>query len=376
MKKILYILIPVVLSMSVLTGCMGLITAVTQVTQEIMDDQDFFEEEERESSESYSEQEEDIPESIIEYTVVDEGRFEFSVPSDYEPMESGLSFWSPDNDFAIGINGVSQMGSEEPEVLFEQLVEFYREESQEVLEYSDGLSEFTSLDGSECFVGDITVEMSGPTFNYTRVVMIPNKNLMITVTHQAIEKEDLDPEILENLVMSLNFTLFEEDEISEYTFVGQDNGSEFVFNNDGSVQYYKSENIHDDNYFEGSYEVLRGEDAINELIAMTEYGYTQEELEMVMKQSMDSYSLMADRDSMTYSEDENGDLVAETTGSYFVCEDSFYLVKITWNYSKIDGVEEQMEEVLVPFLGHYIEELDSFDCLNLNTVSTQLWERK
>lgn len=374
MRRRVYLLVLVVLSMSLLTGCLGLVNKV----KEEMDTQTFSGEQENEDEElqASTEYEDDTIESATESVVADEGRFQFTVPLDYEQMESDLVFMSSDGMSAVGINGVSALGSGEPEELFEQFVEFYEEQSKELLERSDEVSEFTSVDGSDCFVGDLIVEMTDSTFNHTKVVMVPNKNLMISVTHQSVNEEDLEPQILEDLIMSFEFTLCSQDEISGYTFVRPDNGSEFVFNDDGSVQYYKNENVHEDNYFDGTYEVLRGQEAIDELIAMTEYGYTQEELDMVMQQSMDNYSLMVDREETTYSEGENGELVAETTGSYFVCEDSFYVVKITWKESKVDGVEEKMEDILVPFLGHYILELGSFDCLNLNTVSTQLWERQ
>ena len=56
-----------------------------------------------------------------------------------------------------------------------------------------------------------------------------------------------------------------------------------------SYRYYRSEDDHENQYYEGVYEVYYGQTAVDKVVSMTEYGLTEEELNQVLSANMNGY---------------------------------------------------------------------------------------
>ncbi len=312
-------------------------------------------------------------ESNGEFQTVDEGRFTFSVPAEYIESDVANVFSSSDGMYYIGINAVSSLGSQDEDSLYSSMLEVFNG-SGTITDSSENLSDFVSSDGTECRYGYAIISMDDTSYSYIEIIMAPSKNILITTMCQALDEERLSAEEMSQLRNSIEFTVATGDELTANTLINGNDGSELVLNGDGTYNYYQAQGVHDDNYYSGSYEVYYGSAANEKLVAMQEYGYTEEELDTALKNSMDSYSLMSE--DMGIILDDNAELALAETESYHVSLDSFHLLILTHENSVVGGVEEPLDNVVVPFLGYYIPELGGYDSLNLNTVSAQFWEVK
>ena len=74
------------------------------------------------------------------------------------------------------------------------------------------------------------------------------------------------------------------------TWTGSDQ-SYLIFGEDDSFAWYKDKDVTDDNYYKGTYEFYRGEEAMTYLTEdLSEYGVTKEEMEGVIDRA-DEYEL-------------------------------------------------------------------------------------
>ncbi len=308
-----------------------------------------------------------------EYTVVNEGRFNFSVPTDYTSSDIANVFMSSDGTLFMGINAVSSIGSEEPDSVYLSILDLYKD-SGTITDSAAELKDFVSIDGTECRYGYAKIAMNDTSYSYIGIIVAPNKNLLISIMAQSLSEDDLSSDIMDQLRDSIEFTVSTGDELTGNTIVNANDGSELVLNSDGTYNYYQTESAHDDNYYSGSYEVYYGNDAFEKLVSMTEYGYTEDELTAALKNGMNGYTLMSDNSRLTF--DDEGNIAAAEAGSHHISLDSFHLLILTHKASVIGGVEEPLDNVAVPFLGYYMPELSGFDSLNLNTVTSQFWEMR
>ncbi len=303
----------------------------------------------------------------------DEGRFTFSVPPGYTSRDQSFSFFTDAGDAAMGINAVSALGSSELDEIMPALLDVFAS-SGEIVGSSAELSDFVSIDGSACKYGWAEIAMTDTTYAYMEFIMAPSKNLLISTMYQAQTQQGLMPDDLAELRNSIEFTIGTQDEITGGTFINQNDFSELVLNSDATYTYYQTEGEHNDNYYSGTYEVFYGSDATDKLISMTDYGYTAEELDTALKNNMNGYALMSENSMPIVNED--GELVSSASDTYFICEDTFYLMILTHETAIIDGASEDLGGVVVPFLGYYLSDVGGFDSLNLNTVSSQFWQRQ
>ncbi len=76
------------------------------------------------------------------------------------------------------------------------------------------------------------------------------------------------------------------DEISGYTWIGDD-GSKLVLSENQQMVWYESQESHHDNYYTGTYVVYRGPDAVEYLTTeLSDYGITKEQLDTLFKKSL------------------------------------------------------------------------------------------
>lgn len=272
---------------------------------------------------------------------------------------------------AYGLNGVSALGSQTPQDFFEELVELYETEFTD-LEASEELTSWTSDDGVVCQTADFT-GYQGEVLYCTKLVIAPQKNMVLTYFGQAGKNYVEDASVLwsslNTMCESITFERGNQDYISGNTFLAGD-GSQLCLQDDGSYLYYRSEDDHENQYYEGTYEVYYGQAAMDKVVSMTEYGLTEEELDQVLAESMNGYipggSSPAD---FLYAEG----LLEDDRERYTVCLDTFYAV-ILHNQNLVNSpgdVEEVNQSTL--YIGYYLPELEQADLTNCNAQSHAEW---
>lgn len=137
-----------------------------------------------------------------------------------------------------------------------------------------------------------------------------------------------------------------------------------------SYRYYRSEDDHENQYYEGVYEVYYGQTAVDKVVSMTEYGLTEEELNQVLSANMNGYvpGGSTPGDYLYYE-----GVLEDTRERYTVCLDTFYAV-ILHNQRLVyspDNVREDGNSTL--YIGFYIPELEMADLTNCNALSHTQW---
>lgn len=136
-----------------------------------------------------------------------------------------------------------------------------------------------------------------------------------------------------------------QNEIRNTTWIASD-GSEVVFG-EKEIHWYQEENIHDDNFYAGTYEYYRGSEAINFITTeLSSYGITEEKLEKVFA-SNDQYS-----------------------------EDNFVVFNIVYSSLTIDGKISEPAVSLVPWFGFILEDGTYLDVANMNTGTYYAFTKK
>lgn len=296
----------------------------------------------------------------------------FKVPADWTRAEGTDLFYTADRQMIYGLNGVSPLGSCTPKEFFELLTEHYESGGQfDSLDAPDELYPWTFGGDVECQVADL-VGYQGAVLYCTKLIIAPRKNLVLTFCGQA-NKDRKDPLVLQyalNLLCEdLTFDTGTEDEISGNTFLCGD-GSQLCLRSDSSYRYYQSAEDHENQYYEGIYEVYYGQAAVDKIVSMTEYGITVEELERALSANMNGYipggSSPAD---YLYGIGE----LEDNRERYQVCLDTFYAV-ILHNQRLVhspEDVDEGGNSTL--YMGFYLPELGLADLTNCNAASYTPW---
>lgn len=122
------------------------------------------------------------------------------------------------------------------------------------------------------------------------------------------------------------------------SWIADNDGSQWVFDEDQSFHWYQTKEVTDDNYYAGTYEFHIGQDAIAYLTnELSEYGVTEEEIQKVIS--------------------GNG----EYTKDNFVCFS-------TTNQSfMIDGQEQLSNEMVTSYFGFLLKDGTYLDIANMNT---------
>lgn len=117
-------------------------------------------------------------------------------------------------------------------------------------------------------------------------------------------------------------------------------GSEMVFE-EKDFNWYKDEGIHDDNYYTGTYEYYRGQEAVEFITAeLSEYGVTEKELEEMFANNIEE----------------------ET-------KENFVVFNMVYTSITVDGETTEPPTSLVPWFGFILEDDTYLDVVNMNTAS-------
>lgn len=296
----------------------------------------------------------------------------FTVSTGWTQMDGSDLFVTENGKEVYGLNGVSALGSYTPQEFYGNLVEYYRTSNQFTeLDAPEELTSWISDDGVACQIADLTGYKDSVIY-CTKLVIAPQKNMVLTFCGQAHKNTCEPSDVLRSLNIlcdGLTFETGNQDYISGNTFLCGD-GSQVCLQNDGSYRYYQSEDDHENQYYEGVYEVYYGQAAVDKVASMTEYGLTAEELEQVLSANMNGYvpggSTPAD---YLYSEG----MLEDNRERYMVCLDTFYAV-ILHNQRLVyspENVREGGNSTL--YIGYYLPELGMADLTNCNALSNTQW---
>lgn len=295
----------------------------------------------------------------------------FTVSEKWTQIDGTDFFLNETGKEAYGLNGVSALGSQTPQEFYEDLVEYYITEFTD-LDAPKELTSWISDDGIACQTADLTGYRDSVLY-CTKLVIAPQKNIVLTYFGQAGKDQVDDPSVvwrsLNSLCESITFETGNQDYISGNTFLCGD-GSQLCLQNDGSYRYYQSEDDHENQYYEGIYEVYYGQAAVDKVVSMTEYGLTEEELNQVLSVNMDGY-IPGGSTPMDYLYSEG--VLEDDREQYTVCLDTFYAV-ILHNQRLVHSpgnVEEGDHSTL--YIGYYLPELEMADLTNCNAQSHAQW---
>ncbi|MCR5529099.1 MAG: zinc-ribbon domain-containing protein [Saccharofermentans sp.] len=130
--------------------------------------------------------------------------------------------------------------------------------------------------------------------------------------------------------------------IKNENWVLEREGSYLVFESGNRFRYYETYGDDDSSYYEGTYEIYVGRDAIEYVSEdLEEYGVTEEEIEEL---------LAADSD---------------------YCEENFVCIVLNNESCMVDGVNTLDEEVMTPYIGNYLVDDDEsgLDLTNMNQAT-------
>ena len=314
-------------------------------------------------------EQEDTPGTIVHST---QG-VAFEVSADWTQAEETDLFYIASGKQVYGLNGVSALGSYTPQEVYEELVNYYRTTDQFTdLDAPEELTPWQSSDGVACQIANLTGYKD--TLIYcTKVVIVPQKNLVLTFCGQAYKDQVGDPGLVwygvNTLCESLTFEVGSQDYISGNTFLCGD-GSQLCLRDSGDFRWYSSAEDHEKPYYEGVYEVYYGQAAMDKVASMTEYGLTMEELEQVLTANMNGYIPGGSRPSdYLYATGE----LEDNRERYQVCLDTFYAV-ILHNQRLVSSPEDVREGGnSVLYIGFYLPELEMADLTNCNAMSNTQW---
>lgn len=262
------------------------------------------------------------------------------------------------------LQGVSELGSYTPQEFYENLLSGYKNE-YEIISSDKTISDFTTADGIPSQIGRI--EMSRDGIIYTiDVLIVPQKNTVVTFASQVLDKNDLLIDIRE-ITNTANINIANEDYISGKTFIANDN-SELCLKENGEFIYYKSKDDHEEAFCTGKYEVYCGQEAIDKADSMKDYGLTKEEQEQALTANMNGYKLGGPSSADILYPDkyyDSGDI-------YQICKDSYYTVILHNEKLVQSGSTSDMGNDTL-YIGFYIPEIDYADMINAGTANYVGW---
>ena len=303
--------------------------------------------------------------STHEYTI---DNISFSVNETWEEYggQEG-SFIPPDRKSAYSLQGVSNLGSYTPETFYQSLILGYKTE-HEIISSDEALSDFTTADGIQSKIGRIEMSKDNLFFSID-VLIVPQKNTVVTFASQTPDKSTLPIDIRE-ITNTAKINIAQEDYIYGNTFIASDD-SELCLNDNGEFIYYQSKDDHNKPYCTGKYEVYHGQDAIDKVDSMTDYGLTKEEQEQTLSANMNGYKLGGPTVmDYLYPDDSNN-----SDNLYQICKDSYYAV-ILHNEKLVEsGNTSDMGNDSL-YIGFYIPEINYADMINAGTANYVGWTLK
>ncbi|MBQ4521359.1 MAG: hypothetical protein IJA10_00185 [Lachnospiraceae bacterium] len=182
-------------------------------------------------------------------------------------------------------------------------------------------------------------------------------------------------EITTSEVMEDNIEVVNENIVTGNRFVVLNDDSEIQMDEDGSFIYYRTKEEYDGDYYKGTYEAYHGQEAVDKVVSLEQYGITEEEIDRVIDSTIESGYRLGDvsgQNSMFYMlENYTGEKYSNAE-TYDVDKDVFYCIILHNDILYMDGKEEEIEHDTV-YIGYYIEEVGMIDLLNIGTANSAVW---
>lgn len=182
-------------------------------------------------------------------------------------------------------------------------------------------------------------------------------------------------EITTSEVMEDNIEVVNENIVIGNRFVVLNDDSEIQMDEDGSFIYYRTKEEYDGDYYKGTYEAYHGQEALDKVVSLEQYGITEEEIDRVIDSTIESGYRLGDvsgQNSMFYMlENYTGEKYSNAE-TYDVDKDVFYCIILHNDILYVDGKEEEIEHDTV-YIGYYIEEVGMIDLLNIGTANSAVW---
>lgn len=182
-------------------------------------------------------------------------------------------------------------------------------------------------------------------------------------------------EITTSEVMEDNIEVVNENIVIGNRFVVLNDDSEIQMDEDGSFIYYRTKEEYDGDYYKGTYEAYHGQEAVDKVVSLEQYGITEEEIDRVIDSTIESGYRLGDvsgQNSMFYMlENYTGEKYSNAE-TYDVDKDVFYCIILHNDILYMDGKEEEIEHDTV-YIGYYIEEEGMIDLLNIGTANSAVW---
>lgn len=296
----------------------------------------------------------------------------FYVGESWIPIEDqDGGFLTEDSKAAYMLVGVSPLGSFTPEEFYEGLMEEY-ERMYTIQEKDDSLSPFVTADSLDAMIANVQMEFNGNIISVD-ILIVPQKNIVLTFSGQCKTGDEL-PVDVRRITETTTIDIGTKDYVSGNQFLASD-GSELWLQDDGTFLYYLDADDHDYGYITGTYYIYYGQEAIDAIVGMTEYGLTEEELESVLAQNMNGYVPGGNSLYQAYQY-FSGDEKNTEQEEYHVCKDTFYAMEV---YNKEMVIGDEVTEAAgnrVLYMGYYLSELEMMDMLNANTTNYTQWTLK
>lgn len=135
----------------------------------------------------------------------------------------------------------------------------------------------------------------------------------------------------------------------------------------------------EDNYYEGTYDIYRGDEAIKQFLSMSEFGITQTELESYVEYSIENGYIVGLHEMSSeqiYEFDENGEIVGINSyiPRYEVTKDDLYLLTCRPQTLIKDGMLYSPSQLTFTYIGFYIEDRNGIEFTYCEGDEVVFWE--
>lgn len=313
------------------------------------------------------------------YTTTD-GRLSFEIPVGFEVHPEFESIFFNET-ISLGIDSYNQLNN----------MRSCYEDIATNLALNFGLSSWTDYEEMK------SIRLGGATGSYAdflffdgryewiiRAIFLPSADIFIQLVTFS-ENGDVIQDMMNHLTNSLTFQiethLTVEDRVSGNSFQSSNDGSLMVLETDGTYRYYQSSEDLTDNYYQGTYEVFYGDEAMAEMSNLTQYGLDIFELLAYVEQQEEHgyvVGLSMDNSHLAFSFDDDGniiginpDLPRETVKRTDFC------TLITYPEIIVTGGQTiEANSKLNPYIGYYLESKNGMELTNCNNLSVALWVKQ
>lgn len=169
------------------------------------------------------------------------------------------------------------------------------------------------------------------------IVMIPIISLVTSFSSDMERDNNYDTYYSKSII---NGNSKNKDEISGYSYIEKQDNSLLDLKSDGTFLYYKDKDDKTDNYYEGTYVVYQGEDAIKYIANDLEtYGLTEEEQKDLIRRN-EEYK-----------------------------EENYYCLVLKNNKCIMNGKNTLTSTIETPYYGFFFEQIDTLMIVNMKSAN-------